>query len=65
MIVCSCNVVSDHEVREAVADAVSARKISDIYQHLGHQVHCGRCARSIQSILVERRNAGEDCASPG
>ena len=42
MIICSCNVISDHDVREAVASTdVEVRSTAQVYICLGHLVHCG------------------------
>jgi bacterioferritin-associated ferredoxin len=52
MIVCSCNVLSDHEVRTAVSTA-SARTTGQVYGCLGCSAQCGRCARTIRKIMDE------------
>jgi bacterioferritin-associated ferredoxin len=52
MIVCSCNVLSDHEVRSAVS-AVAPRTTGEVYGCLGCSAQCGRCARSIRKIMDE------------
>jgi bacterioferritin-associated ferredoxin len=54
MIVCSCNVLSDHDVRQAVNFADnSPRNTKDIYGCLGCSVECGRCARTIRGLIDE------------
>ena len=53
MIVCSCNVFSDHQVRSTVAK--EARRMSQVYAHLGCRARCGRCAPAIKRILDETR----------
>lgn len=54
MIVCSCNVLSDHDVRNAVNAASDLpRNAKQIYGCLGRNAECGRCARTIQTILDE------------
>ncbi len=64
MIICSCNVLSDHEVRAAVADA-SPRTTGQVYGCLGCSPQCGRCARSIRQIMDEAlggcAGAGQGC----
>jgi bacterioferritin-associated ferredoxin len=52
MIVCSCNVLSDHDVRNAVnaADDV-LRHAKHVYDCLGCSAECGRCARTIKTII--------------
>jgi bacterioferritin-associated ferredoxin len=60
MIVCSCNVLSDDEVRHAVNTADDAlRNARQIYDSLGCSAECGRCARTIKTIIDE---AYRDCA---
>jgi len=56
MIVCSCNVLSEHEVRTA-ASAVARRTASDVYGCLGCSPQCGRCARTIRKIIDETLHA--------
>jgi bacterioferritin-associated ferredoxin len=51
MIVCSCNVVSDRDVRGAVQSCSSAGSTAQIYRDLGCRPQCGRCARSIRDIM--------------
>jgi bacterioferritin-associated ferredoxin len=58
MIVCSCNVLSDHDVRAAVATADDLpRSARQIYGCLGCSAECGRCARTIKKILDEALGA--------
>jgi bacterioferritin-associated ferredoxin len=53
MIICSCNVVSDHEVRIAVAASKPLRTIGRLFRYLGCTAQCGRCAPSIKRIMDE------------
>jgi bacterioferritin-associated ferredoxin len=54
MIVCSCNVLSDHDVRNAVSAASDLpRNPKQIYSCLGCSAECGRCARTIKTIIDE------------
>jgi bacterioferritin-associated ferredoxin len=54
MIVCSCNVLSDHDVRYAVNTTGDAlRNAKQIYDCLGCSAECGRCARTIKTIIDE------------
>lgn len=54
MIVCSCNVLSDHDVRAAVSAAPEApRTAKQVYGCLGCSAECGRCARTIKQIMTE------------
>jgi bacterioferritin-associated ferredoxin len=52
MIVCSCNVLSDHDVR-SVVEAERKRSSSQVYGCLGCSAQCGRCARTIRRIMDE------------
>ena len=54
MIVCSCNVLSDHDVRAAVSAASDTpRTAKQVYGCLGCSAECGRCARTIKQIMSE------------
>ncbi|MBR0697216.1 bacterioferritin-associated ferredoxin [Bradyrhizobium lablabi] len=54
MIVCSCNVLSDHDVRTAVNGGGSlTRNAKQVYGCLGCNAECGRCARTIKAIIDE------------
>ncbi len=59
MIVCSCNVLSEHQVRSAVS-ASAPRTAGEVYGCLGCSAQCGRCARSIRKIMDEAI-AGAGC----
>jgi bacterioferritin-associated ferredoxin len=60
MIVCSCNVLSDHKIRDVVTSAGSQSLTArQVYGCLGCRMQCGRCARAIKRILNE---ALADCA---
>jgi bacterioferritin-associated ferredoxin len=63
MIVCSCNVISDHEVRKACAKS-APRTTGQVYGCLGCSAQCGRCARSIRKIMDEAL-AGAAVAATG
>jgi bacterioferritin-associated ferredoxin len=54
MIVCSCNVHSDHDVRTTLAARETAPKTTgEVYLCLGCSPQCGRCARTIRRIMDE------------
>ncbi|RIK97043.1 MAG: bacterioferritin [Proteobacteria bacterium] len=59
MIVCSCNVLSDHDVRSAVDGATDLppRSPNQVYGCLGCSAQCGRCARTIRKIMTEALGA--------
>jgi bacterioferritin-associated ferredoxin len=58
MIVCSCNVLTDHDVRSAVNAAEDLpRNAKQLYGCLGCSAECGRCARTIKGIIEEALGA--------
>jgi bacterioferritin-associated ferredoxin len=59
MIVCSCNILSEKQVRDVVETSGAPRKVSDVYHCLGCSPQCGRCARTIRNIM---RGAGGCCS---
>jgi bacterioferritin-associated ferredoxin len=60
MIVCSCNVLSDHDVRSAVATPQSPKTARQVYGCLGCSPQCGRCARTIMRIMEEALTVADD-----
>ncbi len=58
MIVCSCNVLSDAEVRSAITSAAPRPRMGYVYASLGCAAQCGRCAQTIKVILEEIRRLG-------
>jgi bacterioferritin-associated ferredoxin len=65
MIVCSCNVLSDEEVR-TVAGTVTRRTLSSVYVCLRCRVRCGRCAGTIREIMDEELevHTADGCGRP-
>ena len=55
MIVCSCNVLSDAQVRSAITSAAPRPRMSYVYASLGCAAECGRCAHTIKIILEDMR----------
>jgi bacterioferritin-associated ferredoxin len=54
MIVCSCNVFTDHDVRSALSAGENVpRTTGQVYHCLGCSAQCGRCARTIRRIMDE------------
>lgn len=51
MIVCSCNLLSDTQVRSAVANGATSPRMRCVYASLGCTVQCGRCIRTIRAFL--------------
>jgi bacterioferritin-associated ferredoxin len=58
MIVCSCNVLSDDDVRKAATTCggSSLRNAKQVYDYLGCNAECGRCAGTIKEILQKAVN---------
>lgn len=53
MIVCSCNVLSDGQIKACVSPGPGCpRTAADVYQCLGCSPKCGRCARTIRQIVA-------------
>jgi bacterioferritin-associated ferredoxin len=65
MIVCSCNVLSDHDVRTACSGAQAPRTPGQVYGCLGCSPQCGRCARTIKAIMDEALGACGKACCPG
>jgi bacterioferritin-associated ferredoxin len=57
MILCSCNVLSDRQVRETLASPSPPRTPSQVHRHLGCKAQCGRCARSMRELIDEAKQA--------
>lgn len=51
MIVCSCNILSDTQIRTTLLSEDSPRTPSQVYRCLGCVPRCGVCARTIRAIL--------------
>ncbi len=71
MIVCSCNVLSDKDVRTACQADSKPRSPGQVYGCLGCSAQCGRCARTIRKIMDEAllgaaaAGTGSGCAAKG
>jgi len=67
MIVCSCNVFTDHDVRSALSSRENVpRTTGQVYHCLGCSAQCGRCARTIRRIMDEALTAsGAICCGKG
>ena len=54
MIVCSCNVLTDDDVRSALsASGDLPRTARQVYGCLGCSAQCGRCAGTIRRLMDE------------
>ena len=63
MIVCHCNVLSDHDIRACLGDGPDCpRRVGEVYTCLGCSPDCGRCARTIRAILREA-GVSQGCAA--
>jgi bacterioferritin-associated ferredoxin len=52
MIICSCNVLSDDDVRSVVAAPDAPRSAAQVHRCLGCSPECGRCAPTIRQIVA-------------
>lgn len=64
MIVCSCNVLSDRDVRSAVA-AGRTRSTSRVYRCLGCSAQCGRCVHTIRRLMDEALGSSHTASCNG
>ena len=62
MIVCSCNVLSDNDVRGTVTSPTPPRSAVQVYGCLGCSPKCGRCATTIHRIMKEALCAARQCS---
>ena len=60
MIVCSCNVFSDHAIRRSIGGGECAGRVSDVFAWLGCRPQCGRCAPTIRRLIREQASDGAD-----
>jgi bacterioferritin-associated ferredoxin len=66
MIVCSCNVLTDHDMRGTLSgNEAPPRSTVDVYRCLGCSAQCGRCARTIRRIMVEALAGAACCQAAG
>jgi bacterioferritin-associated ferredoxin len=66
MIICSCNVLTDHDVRATLAAGGCApRTTCQVYHCLGCSAQCGRCARTIRRIMDEALTAAGSISCEG
>jgi bacterioferritin-associated ferredoxin len=64
MIICSCNVLTDHDVRSTLSGDEAARTTGEVYGCLGCSAQCGRCARTIRRIMNEALAAADGGGCP-
>lgn len=65
MIVCSCNVLSDKDIRTACCADDKPRSTGQVYGCLGCSAQCGRCARTIRRIMDEALEAADAVVCTG
>jgi bacterioferritin-associated ferredoxin len=51
MYICLCNAITDRQIAQAAS--MGARSPSDLAQHLGVGLCCGRCVPSATAVLSE------------
>jgi bacterioferritin-associated ferredoxin len=56
MIVCSCNVFSDKDIRNCLDGPASPRRPREVYTALGCAPKCGCCAETIAKIIQETQD---------
>jgi bacterioferritin-associated ferredoxin len=65
MIVCSCNVLSDAEVRACLGPGGGCpRTPAQVQRCLGCSPQCGGCAKTIRSIIAKAANGAEPAEAP-
>ena len=57
MIVCSCNVLSDHAIRRTVGGRDCPGRVSEVFDRHGCRPQCGRCAPTIRALLRDGLDA--------
>ena len=55
MIVCSCNLLTDVEIRASLAKPNAPERVRDVYAALGCAPKCGGCAASINRLISEAK----------
>ncbi|HUB65145.1 MAG TPA: (2Fe-2S)-binding protein [Methylocella sp.] len=53
MIVCSCNVLTDTEIKDVVMSGSCPRTPGAVYKCLGCSPNCGRCIATLRVIINE------------
>ncbi|MGH6847802.1 MAG: (2Fe-2S)-binding protein [Methylocella sp.] len=57
MIICSCNVLTDIEIRAALNSRACPRTPFAVYKCLGCGLNCGRCIATVRTIINEANAA--------
>jgi bacterioferritin-associated ferredoxin len=53
MIVCSCNVLTEVDIRASIATLNGPTRVCDVYASLGCAAKCGGCAVTISALISE------------
>ena len=53
MIVCSCNVLTDADIRSSIVTPNGPRRVCEVYAALGCTAKCGGCASTISALISE------------
>ncbi len=64
MILCSCNVVSDRDIREYLHSG-GRPSVGALFRQLGCEAKCGRCTRNILAVIDQHHGAKSECAGGG
>ena len=64
MIVCSCNLLTEADIRTALRQPDGPGRVCDVYAALGCSQDCGGCAGSIACMVEEARLAQLCAAAP-
>src|SRR5271156_1785826 len=67
MIVCSCNVLTEVDIRASIATLNGPRRVCDVYASLGCAAKCGGCAGTISALIsqAEQRDFGAERTKRG
>ncbi len=60
MIICSCNVLSDGQLFDAIAQG--ANRPREVYAACGCKAECGNCTRTILHLIREAQNTVAEAA---
>jgi bacterioferritin-associated ferredoxin len=62
MIVCSCNILTERDIRASIATLDGPRRVCDVYASLGCAPKCGGCASTICALISEAEGRNFDAA---
>lgn len=60
MIVCSCNLLTDAAIRQALDKPNAPQRVREVYATLGCAPKCGGCAGSINRLINEAKTYDEE-----